>query len=50
MIIEQYLSGNEISIISFCDAYTIKSLPVGQDHKSAGDGDSGPNTGGRLSL
>ncbi|CAF9918206.1 MAG: hypothetical protein ALECFALPRED_000587 [Alectoria fallacina] len=46
VIIEQYLSGNEISIISFCDAYTIKSLPVGQDHKSAGDGDSGPNTGG----
>ncbi|KAF6235314.1 hypothetical protein HO173_006510 [Letharia columbiana] len=46
VVIEQYLSGHEVSIISFCDAYTIKSLPVGQDHKAAGDGDSGPNTGG----
>lgn len=41
-----YLEGDEISILSFCDGYTIKSLPCGQDHKKVYDGDKGPNTGG----
>ncbi|KAL8824276.1 MAG: hypothetical protein Q9191_005169, partial [Dirinaria sp. TL-2023a] len=46
VVIEQRLTGNELSIISFCDAYTIKSFPPAQDHKQIGDFDQGPNTGG----
>ena len=37
VVIEQRLTGNELSIISFCDAYTIKSFPPAQDHKQIGD-------------
>lgn len=46
VVIEEYLEGDEISILSFSDGKTILSLPAAQDHKRIGDGDTGPNTGG----
>ena len=46
VVIEEFLEGDELSILSFCDGYTIKSLPPAQDHKRIFDGDQGPNTGG----
>jgi phosphoribosylamine--glycine ligase/phosphoribosylformylglycinamidine cyclo-ligase len=46
VVIEEFLEGDELSILSFCDGKTIKSLPPAQDHKRIGDGDTGPNTGG----
>ncbi|KAK4662096.1 Bifunctional purine biosynthetic protein ADE1 [Podospora pseudopauciseta] len=46
VVIEEFLVGDELSILSFCDGTTIKSLPAAQDHKRIGDGDTGLNTGG----
>ncbi|KAH8689597.1 putative bifunctional purine Ade1 [Talaromyces proteolyticus] len=46
VVIEEYLDGDEVSILTFSDGYTIKSLPPAQDHKRIFDGDQGPNTGG----
>jgi phosphoribosylamine--glycine ligase len=46
VVIEEFLEGDELSILSFSDGRTIKSLPPAQDHKRIGDGDTGPNTGG----
>lgn len=46
VVIEEFMTGDELSILSFCDGYTIKSLPPAQDHKRIFDGDQGPNTGG----
>lgn len=46
VVIEEYLDGDELSILTFSDGYTIKSLPPAQDHKRIFDGDQGPNTGG----
>ena len=46
VVIEEFLEGEELSILSFSDGYTIRSLPPAQDHKRALDGDLGPNTGG----
>ncbi|OBT55005.1 phosphoribosylamine-glycine ligase/phosphoribosylformylglycinamidine cyclo-ligase [Pseudogymnoascus sp. 24MN13] len=46
VVIEEFLEGDELSILSFSDGYTIKSLPAAQDHKRIFDGDQGPNTGG----
>ncbi|KAK8038449.1 phosphoribosylamine-glycine ligase [Apiospora rasikravindrae] len=45
VVIESYLQGDEISVHTFCDGHTFKSLPAGQDHKRAW-ADNGPNTGG----
>ncbi|CAK7271156.1 Bifunctional purine biosynthetic protein ADE1 [Sporothrix epigloea] len=46
VVIEEFLDGDELSILTFCDGYTFKSLPMAQDHKRIFDGDLGPNTGG----
>ncbi|KAK0646691.1 phosphoribosylglycinamide synthetase [Cercophora newfieldiana] len=46
VVIEEFLTGDELSILSFCDGTTIKSLPPAQDHKRIGEGDNGLNTGG----
>jgi phosphoribosylamine--glycine ligase len=46
IVIEEFLSGDELSILSFSDGHTIRSLPPAQDHKRIGDNDTGPNTGG----
>ncbi|RFU30618.1 hypothetical protein B7463_g5720, partial [Scytalidium lignicola] len=46
IVIEEYLEGDELSILSFSDGHTIQSLPPAQDHKRIFDGDQGPNTGG----
>lgn len=46
VVIEEFLAGDELSFLSFCDGHTIKSLPPAQDHKRIGEGDTGPNTGG----
>nr|POE65196.1 bifunctional purine biosynthetic protein ade1 [Quercus suber] len=46
VVVEEYLEGPEISILSFSDGKHILSLPPAQDHKRIGEGDTGPNTGG----
>ena len=46
VVIEEYLEGEEVSILTFCDGKTFKSLPPDQDHKRALDGNQGLNTGG----
>lgn len=46
VLIEEFLEGDEISILSLCDGNVIKSLPPAQDHKRIFDNDKGPNTGG----
>lgn len=45
-VIEERLSGVEASVLAITDGKTIVSLPAAQDHKPAGEGDTGPNTGG----
>ncbi|KAI0148431.1 phosphoribosylamine--glycine ligase [Xylariaceae sp. FL1272] len=46
VVIEEFLSGDELSILTFSDGHIIKSLPPAQDHKRIGEGDTGLNTGG----
>ncbi|KAL2350572.1 phosphoribosylglycinamide synthetase [Cryomyces antarcticus] len=46
VVVEEFLEGEELSILTFSDGYSIRSLPPAQDHKRIGDGDTGPNTGG----
>ncbi|ATY58491.1 bifunctional purine biosynthetic [Cordyceps militaris] len=46
VVIEELLLGDELSVLTFCDGYSIRSLPLAQDHKRIFDGDLGPNTGG----
>lgn len=46
MVIEEFMTGREVSVLSFVDGKTIKIMTSAQDHKRAGDGDTGLNTGG----
>jgi phosphoribosylamine--glycine ligase/phosphoribosylformylglycinamidine cyclo-ligase len=46
VVIEEYLTGTEVSVLAFSDGYTIIPLPAAQDHKRIGEGDTGLNTGG----
>ena len=46
LVIEERLDGQEVSVLAITDGQTIVTLPPAQDHKRAGDGDTGPNTGG----
>jgi phosphoribosylamine--glycine ligase / phosphoribosylformylglycinamidine cyclo-ligase len=46
VVIEEFLEGQELSILTFSDGLTFKSMPPAQDHKRIFDGDKGPNTGG----
>lgn len=46
VIVEECLVGEEVSILAFTDGRTIVPLDSSQDHKAAGEGDTGPNTGG----
>lgn len=46
MVIEEFMTGREVSVLSFVDGKTIKTMTSAQDHKRALDGDEGPNTGG----
>jgi phosphoribosylamine--glycine ligase len=46
IVIEECLTGEEVSLMAFTDGETLALLPSAQDHKRVGDGDQGPNTGG----
>ncbi|MCF2649398.1 phosphoribosylamine--glycine ligase [Niallia circulans] len=46
VVIEEFLAGEEFSLMSFVDGDTVIPLEIAQDHKRAFDGDKGPNTGG----
>ncbi|KAF4980528.1 hypothetical protein FZEAL_3463 [Fusarium zealandicum] len=46
VVIEEYIEGEEISVLTFSDGKTFKSLPPGQDRKRIFDENQGPNTGG----
>jgi len=46
VVIEEFLSGQEMSILAFVDGETVRPMVPSQDHKPVFDGDKGPNTGG----
>ena len=46
LVVEEFLTGREVSVLSFVDGRTIRTMTSAQDHKRAGDGDTGLNTGG----
>ncbi len=46
VVIEEFLEGEEVSLLAFCSGETALPLPSAQDHKAVFDGDTGPNTGG----
>lgn len=46
LVIEEFMTGREVSVLSYVDGRTIKTMTSAQDHKRAGDGDTGLNTGG----
>ncbi|HET6674861.1 MAG TPA: phosphoribosylamine--glycine ligase [Nitrospiraceae bacterium] len=46
VVIEEFLDGEELTVMAFTDGNTVVPMAPAQDHKRVGDGDSGPNTGG----
>ena len=46
LVIEEFMTGREVSVLSYVDGKTIKTMTSAQDHKRAKDGDEGLNTGG----
>ena len=50
MVVEEFMTGREVSVLSFVDGKSIRTLPSAQDHKRALDGDQGLNTGGMGSF
>ena len=46
IVIEEFLEGPEVSVLSFTDGKTLVPMVSSMDHKRAGEGDTGPNTGG----
>lgn len=46
VVIEEFMEGQELSVLAFCDGQTILPCIAAQDYKKVGDGNTGPNTGG----
>lgn len=46
VIIEEFMAGEEMTVLAFSDGHTVKPMIPSQDHKPVFDGDRGPNTGG----
>jgi phosphoribosylamine--glycine ligase len=46
VVVEDFLTGEELSVLALTDGEQVMLLPASQDHKRIGEGDSGPNTGG----